>query len=253
MRPITKIALVSALMIFGIILIVQEAQCASLQSFSNLQTITFLERTGTVDLGDVWTFSKDSTALTTRLSDPMYYSYYSSYHELPQPYDFYGARLYNAYNNTTNYSELYDVFYSDRLGNFDINGEYVTVEAVWPRYPGYYPDTGTTPVGGGLNIAAVYLTLSDTSKVYADNTTSYVAFGGNKVETSYGWATDGSEETATTMGNTIEPGHPDRLRITVGFPSPSEPPPTGVPEPASLQFLSLSLVGLAGMRMKFKK
>ncbi|MCK7503897.1 MAG: hypothetical protein MZV70_07185 [Desulfobacterales bacterium] len=124
-----------------------------------------------------------------------------------------------------NYDELYDVFYSDADGNFSSSGEYITIEAVWPRYQ---DAVGGPIAGGGLNIAAVYLTFLDSSTKYADITTSYVAFGDNQVAASFGWATDGDEATATTMGNTIQPGHPDRLRITVGF-RPSEPPPPGVP------------------------
>jgi hypothetical protein len=44
-------------------------------------------------------------------------------------------------------NENYDVFYSDANGNFNLNGNHVTVEAVYTNPSG----------GGGLNIAAVDL------------------------------------------------------------------------------------------------
>ena len=234
MRPIAKLIPVFALMFLSTILITQVVQADSIQSLPNLSTVTFLERTGSIGSEDIKTFSYNSTELTTRRSDPLAYS------ASLLNYDFTGA-LYGT--NSGNYSECYDVFYSDSSGNFNINGEYITIEAVWPRYQGYFPDTGT--VGGGLNIAAVYLTFADSSKVYADITASYVAFGNNKVVESYGWATDGSEETTTTMGNTIQPDHPDRLRITVGFSSP-EPPPSGVPEPGTIILMLIGFAGLFG-------
>jgi hypothetical protein len=249
MPSIFKIASVFVLSILSIILLTGNAQATSIQSLPNLQDVTFIEMTGTAH---EHTVAYNNTVLTSRLPDPMYYSYYSTYHSLPQPYDFVGANAYNAWNELANFSECYDVFYSDKLGTFDTNGAYLTIEAVWPRYQGYpnnhYGTLDTGVVGGGLNIAAVYLTFQDSSKVYADITTSYVAFGDNKVEGSYGWATDASESTATTMGNTIQPGHPDRLRITVGFSS-----PTAVPGPATILLLAPGLLAIWRFRGKFRK
>jgi hypothetical protein len=250
MLPIIKIASVFALSILSIVFLKDSAQATSIQSLPNLQSVTFLERTGTVDEGDIKTFSYNSTELTTRLADPM-----TDIYMHPANYDFYGARLYNPYSlSDVNYSELYDVFYSDASGNFNANGEYITVEAVWARYQGLTPalgvnviDPATGVVGGGLNIAAVYLTFADTSKLYADVTSSYVAFGDNKVEGSYGRATDGDLATATTMGNTIQPGHPDRLRITVGFSSPA-----AVPLPATLLLLAPGLLAIWRFRGRFR-
>ena len=79
MRSIVKIISVVALMILSIIIITHNAQAASIQSLPNLQSVTFLERTGTVDSGDIKTFAYNSTQLNTKLSDPMYESYYSSH------------------------------------------------------------------------------------------------------------------------------------------------------------------------------
>jgi hypothetical protein len=248
-----KFLLLVLFAVLSTILMAQESKATSIQSLPNLVSVTFLERTGGVGPEDVNTFNYNSSELTTQLPNPMYDSYYSSYNGLPQPFDFRGANAHSAYNVIENFSELYDVFYSDSAGNFDVNGEYVTVEAVWPRYTGY-PNNhlGTLdvgPVGGGLNIAAVYLTFADSSKVYANTTTSYVAFGDNVVVASYGWATDGDETTATTMGNTVQPGHPDRLRITVGFPTTVRP----VPIPAAVWLLGSGLIGLVALRRKFQK
>jgi hypothetical protein len=227
--------LIAAMAVAPVLLIGGEARAAAIRTLPTLNTLTFIEQTGSAHN---WTFGKDSAELTTRLPDPLEYS------ARLLRYDFYGARL---GTDSGNYSELYDVFYSDAAGNLDINGAYVTIEAVWPRYLGYFPDL-TTPVGGGLNITEVYLTFLDSTTEYADTTSSFVAFGGNQVAGSFGNATDGSSSTWTTMGNTIQPDHPDRLRITVGFASSREP--SVIPEPATVALFSAGLAALGALRRR---
>lgn len=110
--------------------------------------------------------------------------------------------------------EFYDVFYSDWNGTFSLSGKFVTIEAVV---------TAAAPLGGGLNIARV--DFNGTGK-YADSVASFVALGNNAIPADVGKAIDGNPQTDTTMGNTsVPPAAPQRLRITVGFPCPCDPPP----------------------------
>ncbi len=135
----------------------------------------------------------------------------------------------NANDFSPLFDENYDVFYSDANGTFNINGNYVTVEAVFPY---------ALPSGGGLNLAAVDLVFGS-STLRADILASFVGLGNNFLPGSVGWAVDADTPvptTATTMGSTVTPPF-QHLRVTVTWSS-------LIPEPTSC---TLALVGLAGM------
>jgi hypothetical protein len=124
--------------------------------------------------------------------------------------------------------EVYDVFYSDANGVYNLNGNYVTVEA---RFPGQG--------GGGLNIAAVDLLLGAApfTVCRADILSSFVGLGSNFIPGSVGLAVDPdlpAPITFTTMGNTA--GMPGRLRVTVGWSK------IVIPEPATASLAGLTLV-----------
>lgn len=135
-------------------------------------------------------------------------------------------------------TEPYDVFYSDSVGNLDINGNYVTVEA---RYD-------FANAGGGLNLAAVDLLLGNAANptiCRADIWASSVGQGPNYIAGSEALAVDPADTTAvpttfTTMGSTVA-GSPTRLRVTVGW--------TCVPEPAAGTLATLGLL-TAGARTR---
>lgn len=111
-------------------------------------------------------------------------------------------------------AEVYDVFYSNWNGTPNLNGEFVTIEAVW--------NVGA-PSGGGLNIARV--DFNGTGQ-FANSVASFVALGNNAMPNDVGKAVDGLTSTDTTMGNTI--GQAQRLRVTVGFPCRRVAPPSGM-------------------------
>jgi hypothetical protein len=124
-------------------------------------------------------------------------------------------------------SENYDVFYSDANGAFNPNGNYVTVEAVYPNSSG----------GGGLNLAAVDLVGTFGIK-RADILTSWVGLGPNYIPLSENLAVDTdtpNPTTFTTMGSTVIPPQA-HLRVTVGWSS--------IPEPASAFLLASGAAAL---------
>jgi hypothetical protein len=135
--------------------------------------------------------------------------------------------------NNNDFSQLpvenYDVFYSDANGAFNVNGNYVTVEAVYPNAAG----------GGGLNLGAVDL-IFGSSTLRADVLASFVGLGPNFLPGSVVNAVDAdtpTPSTITTMGSTIVPpvAH---LRVTVTWSKLS------VPEPSSCVLLITSVCGL---------
>jgi hypothetical protein len=156
-----------------------------------LESITFWERTGGTAPTD-YTFAVNGAELTTRLDDP----------------------LDAANQDVTGTSvEFYDVYYSDGVGAFDIDGSYLTISGVFPV---------ALPAGGGLNLAEIGLNFSDASTEYGNYVASFVALGDNADATLVGNCIDGDLQTHTVMGNTV--GSNERLRLTLGFASTSGPP-----------------------------
>ena len=183
-------------------------QAAPVKSMPGLVSITFVEQTGSQSS---FTYGVNSPELNMRLADPL-----SGTNQ-----DFNGVS-----------DENYDVFYSDSNGTFNVNGEYVSVEAVFPR----------TQSGGGLNIAAIRYNFT-LGSVDANNLASYLQLGSNAIVGSELKAVDGNISTATTMGNTA--GYPTdarRLRLTVNL----------IPEPASFWLVILGLGSLLGVSSRLR-
>ncbi len=179
------------------------AHAGLVSSLPGLQSITFFEATGPITAN---TFLVGSAQLLSKLSDA----------GLASTPDFVGLG-----------SEKYDVFYSNANGTPNVNGDCVTIEAIFP----------TTTGGGGLNIAQVRFNLASTS-VDANAVCSAVYNGPNSIPGSAAFAVDGNPATASTMGSTPGfPSDPTRLRLTV----------TVTPEPSTFLLVGLSalIVGVS--------
>jgi hypothetical protein len=166
------------------------AHAVAVRLIPNLTSITFYERTGG-GAPTPFTFPINSPQLTTRLSDPLD----ASNHDIP------GAA-----------TEFYDVFYSNADGTFNLNGQYLTIEGVFLQ---------GLPEGGGLNLAEISLNFASAPPEFGSFVASFVALGDNAIPGDVVRAIDGDLQTHTTMGNTV--GQTQRLRVTLGFQSASQP------------------------------
>lgn len=162
-------------------------QLIPVRSLPGLASITFYERTGGTAPTE-YTFAVDSHELTTRETDPL---------------DATTADIQGIPGD-----ELYDVYYSDEDGTFNLDGAYLTISGVFTR---------AAPSGGGLNLAEMRLNTPGHSSEFGTIVGSYQVLGNNAIEPDVTKCIDGDLQTSTTMGNTT--GQSDRLRITLGFPS----------------------------------
>jgi hypothetical protein len=174
----------TGLVVLSLIVLPHFARAEAVRQFPGLISITFWESSDTEPRA--FTFRVNSRNLTTRRNDPL--SETNS--------DFSGVRE----------RELYDVFYSNADGTFNVEGEFLTVEAVFDR---------GLPAGGGLNLAEIGLNFVGASVGCRLFVESFVALGNNAIPGSEENAVDGDLRTHTTMGNTV--GQSERLRITLGF------------------------------------
>lgn len=192
-----------------------KSEATPIRFIPNLKSITIWERTGGPG-PNPYVLDVNSVELTTRLSDPL----------APNNKDFMGA-----------YTEFYDVYYSNADGTFNIDGEYLSITAVFGM---------TYPAGGGLNLAEVELNFFSGESEYGSFVSSYAALGDNAEPASVIFAVDGDLQTHTTMGNTV--GLSERLRVTLGFLSSAGP----VPEPSTLMLLGTGFAAVLFVKRKRK-
>jgi hypothetical protein len=110
-------------------------------------------------------------------------------------------------------TEFYDVYYSNKEGDFELDGRYLTISGVFEY---------ALPAAGGLNLAEIVLNYEDDKKEFGNYVASFLAIGDNAAPETVPNCIDGDLQTHTTMGNTV--GSMNRLRITLGFASSSGPP-----------------------------
>lgn len=202
--------LCAGLTLTGLTALGDVAQAVPIRQMPDLVSLTFWERTGG-SAPNPFTFGANSPEITTRRSDPLSLT----------NRDFVGTPV-----------EFYDVFYSNADGSFNLDGEFISVEADFPF---------TLPAGGGLNLAEIQINFANAPIKFGSFVASFVALGDNAIPGHVGRAVDGDLLTHTTMGNTL--GQEQRLRVTVGFEA-SVP----VPEPAPTLFLWSGLLLLGGLR-----
>lgn len=149
----------------------------------NLQSITFYERTGGIF---TYTFDLNSYELNNRFINHM-----------------------NSSNNDFEGwvgNEYYDVFYSDSDGGFNVNGEFISIEATYHT---------TSPLGG-LNISEIEFNFSNGTSQFGSYIASYLSLGSSYLPGSEENAADCNINTHTFMGQT-SPSDPQKLRVTIGY------------------------------------
>lgn len=207
----------ATLCLIGIFLLVpQAAEAVPIRTLPDLVFVQPLETTGG---NTIFNFTPDSAALTTRLGD----------------------RLSNTNNDFLSPSfEAYDFYYSDADGNFDIDGSFLTITAV-------FDNILNVPMASGLNIAGASLQINADFE-FASFVSSFVALGSNPLPATVTNALGDTAGTTTFLGDTI--GQPDdiRLSLTLGFESTR--PPTSVPEPTTVSLFLLGLAGLGFARLR---
>ena len=216
-KKLLSITLQTSIVFLMTLCFTSRTQALPVNLIPDLTSITFWERTGGLS-PNAYTFGVSSSELTTLLSNPL-----SSINR-----DIAGAS-----------TEYYDVYYSNSNGDFNLNGEYLTISGTFLQ---------SLPAGGGLNLAEIGLNFNSSPVEYGNYVASYFAAGDNAIPSSVGNSIDGDLLTHTTMGNTI--GQNERLRVTLGFlsssgePPSGEPPPNGVvPEPTTMFLFGAGLVG----------
>lgn len=211
----------AALLIAGAL----HAHAVPLRTLQDLNSVTVWEATFSTTAN---TFAANSSALTTRLGDPL-----------------------SSSNRDFSYypEEYYDVFYSNADGAPNPDGAFITIEGVWRTYLGL----------GSMNIAEVQLDFGGATPHadYADFVSSYVY--GSYLVGGPGQFTSGSEALAVDQnlntfprfGNTSNTDLNERFRLTVGFNNFSTTT-AAVPEAGSLGWMCLAgmtFFGIARLRL----
>jgi hypothetical protein len=133
---------------------------------------------------------------------------------------------------TTTANEIYDIFFSNSDGTFNIDGEFITINCFY------------SGAGSGCNINQVDLNTTFGS-TFANTLTRFRSGGdGGYVPGSELNAVDGNLATSTSLGRDSE----SNMYLTVGFAS------TGneVPEPATYGLIGAALAGGAFLRNRKK-
>ena len=141
----------------------------------------------------------------------------------------------------SNASELYDFFFSDADGSFNIDGAYLTITA---RF-----DTNPNAPDSGLNIDAVALIFDGPVTEWASSVLSYSALGLNPFPDTRFNALGENDGVVTFLGDTTNLDETARLSLTLGFDSSA---PSAVPVPAAVWLFGTALIGLVGFSKRRK-
>lgn len=140
-----------------------------------------------------------------------------------------------ALNNNDHASiqaEYFDLYYSDANGNFNLNGEYITIDC--------FMDNEIS----GCNVADLQLFYGSTPGAFADVLTRFVTAPGY-VNGSQLLAIDGNTSTFARLGSSDTA----IMSLTVGFSGQLSNP---VPEPSTYAMMGAGLIGLCYFNKKRK-
>lgn len=154
-----------------------------IKQLENLESITFYERTGALF---IHTFDINSYELNNKFQGQL-----------------------NSYTNDFQGwigEEFYDVYISDKDGNLNTEGEYISIEAC------FFISYG----GGGLNISEISLNFADGYSQFGSFISSFQSFGSTYQVGSEKYGADCNLNTHTTLGYTSY-SNTEKLRITIGF------------------------------------
>lgn len=210
-----ELSLAVLCLIGGVLFAPQAAEAVPIRTLPGLVSVQLFETSGGNTL---FNMLPNGSVITTRRADPLAFA---------------GGNFDYTFAGT----ELYDFFYSDADGTFNVDGAFLTVTAVF-----------NLTTDSALNISRARLLFNGPVFEYASFVSSFVALGTMPLPGTVSNALGDTPATTTFLGDTA--GQPDnvRLSLTLGFESTR--PASSIPEPGVLGLFAVGLLGLAIARRR---